>query len=91
MNTGAKKQAKKRLRYKWGTFICHVTADKKGFVTPLAKELEKFGVKVWLDDFILRVGDSLQTKNRRRSVEIALWGGRVQPFILSEEMAASRA
>jgi hypothetical protein len=58
----AKKQGKKRQPYKWGTFICHVTADKEAFVTPLATELQKFGVNVWLDEFILKVGDSLRQK-----------------------------
>src|SRR5258708_6192029 len=58
----AKRQTKKRLRYKWGAFVCHVTSDKKDFVTPLGKELQKFGIKVWLDEFILKVGDSLRQK-----------------------------
>jgi hypothetical protein len=58
----AKNQGKKRMRYKWGTFVCHVTEDKKEFVTPLGKELQKFGVGVWLDEFILKVGDSLRQK-----------------------------
>lgn len=58
----AKNQGKKRLRYKWGTFVCHVTEDKKEFVTPLGKELQKFGMGVWLDEFILKVGDSLRQK-----------------------------
>jgi hypothetical protein len=58
----AKNKEKKRQRYKWGTFVCHVTADKKAFVTPLGEELQKFGVNVWLDAFILKVGDSLRQK-----------------------------
>src|ERR1700730_13341192 len=58
----AKRTTKKRHQYKWGTFICHVTADKKAFVTPLGFELQKFGVTVWLDEFILKVGDSLRQK-----------------------------
>lgn len=62
MKRRAKNKRKKHQRYKWGTFICHVTADKKAFVTPLGKELQKFGVNVWLDEFILKVGDSLRQK-----------------------------
>lgn len=62
MKKRAKNKVKKRKRYKWATFICHFTADKKAFVTPLAKELQKFGVNVWLDEFILKVGDSLRQK-----------------------------
>ncbi len=62
MKRRGKKPSKKRKRFKWSTFICHVTADKKDFVTALAKELQKFGVTVWLDEFILTVGDSLRQK-----------------------------
>src|ERR1700684_3890690 len=58
----AKKPSKKRQRFKWTTFICHVTADKKDFVKPLGKELQKYGVNVWLDEFILKAGDSLRQK-----------------------------
>jgi hypothetical protein len=57
-----KSLAKKRPRYKWGAFICHVSADKKAFVTPLGEELQRFGVSVWLDQFILKIGDSLRQK-----------------------------
>jgi hypothetical protein len=53
---------KKRKRYKWGAFICHVSDDKKEFVTPLAEELRKFGIQVWLDEFVLEVGNSLREK-----------------------------
>jgi len=55
-------RAKKRKRYKWGAFVCHVTEDKKSFVIALAQELEKFGIRVWLDKFVLKVGDSLRRK-----------------------------
>jgi TIR domain len=57
-----KKRVKKQKRYKWGAFVCHVTEDKKSFVMPLAQELEKFGIRVWLDKFVLKVGDSLRRK-----------------------------
>src|ERR1700730_8724144 len=53
---------KGRQRYKWGAFICHVSEDKKDFVIPLAEELQKFGIRVWLDKFTLKVGDSLRQK-----------------------------
>ena len=35
---------------KWDVFISHATEDKEGFVRPLAKELEKRGISVWLDE-----------------------------------------
>lgn len=53
---------KKRKRYKWDAFICHVSEDKNDFVIPLAEELQKFGVRLWLDKFTLKVGDSLRQK-----------------------------
>lgn len=40
-------------------FIAHASED-KGFVTPLALSLNKRDLKVWYDDFILKVGDSLR-------------------------------
>jgi hypothetical protein len=40
-------------------FICHASEDKEQVVRPLARELEKRGLKVWLDELQLTVGDSL--------------------------------
>jgi len=57
-----KNRVKKQKRYKWGAFVCHITEDKKSFVIPLTRELEKFGIRVWLDKFVLKVGDSLRRK-----------------------------
>jgi len=42
-------------------FICHASADKQ-FVRQLAKRLRAYGVKVWLDEWELNVGDSLHTR-----------------------------
>lgn len=43
-------------------FISHASEDKEEFVRPLAETLENIGVKVWYDEFTLRVGDSLRKK-----------------------------
>ena len=43
-------------------FISHATEDKNDFVDPLARALVAAGLKVWYDEFELRVGDSLNEK-----------------------------
>jgi hypothetical protein len=43
-------------------FISHATEDKPGVVRALAHALQDRGVKVWYDEFELRVGDSLRRK-----------------------------
>lgn len=43
-------------------FISHATEDKDGVVRALVTALETRGVKVWYDEFELRIGDSLRRK-----------------------------
>ncbi len=43
----------------WDVFICHAYEDKSDIVEPIAQTLHDLGVKVWYDDFTLKVGDSL--------------------------------
>jgi hypothetical protein len=43
----------------WDVFISHASEDKESFVVPLATILDKLKVKVWFDQFTLKVGDSL--------------------------------
>src|SRR5215211_7032424 len=40
-------------------FISHASQDKADFVEPLAEILSGMGFKVWYDDFVLRLGDSI--------------------------------
>lgn len=40
-------------------FISHASEDKDAIARPLAEFLRSFGVKVWYDEHLLRVGDSL--------------------------------
>jgi hypothetical protein len=51
----------------WDVFISHASEDKETFVQPLAEKLRKKGLKVWYDDFTLKLGDSL-----RRNIEKGL-------------------
>jgi hypothetical protein len=43
-------------------FISHATEDKADVVRPLAAALDARGVRVWFDEFELRIGDSLRRK-----------------------------
>jgi ParB-like chromosome segregation protein Spo0J len=59
-------------------FISHASEDKDEFVRPLADELTRIGVKVWYDEFTLKVGDSL-----RRSIDKGLSNARFGVVVLS--------
>ena len=63
--------------YKWDAFISHASEDKP-FVEPLAGELRKHGLEIWLDTLTLSVGDSL-----RRSIDEGLAKSRFGIVILS--------
>ena len=43
-------------------FICHTTEDKVDVVRPLATALRDAGLRVWYDEFELKIGDSLRRK-----------------------------
>lgn len=47
------------MNKKWDVFISHASEDKNSVVRQLANTLEKLKVKVWFDEFSLKVGDSL--------------------------------
>jgi len=60
-------------------FISHASEDKEDFVRPLAETLQELGVKVWYDEFSLKVGDSL-----RRKIDSGLKNSRYGTVVLSE-------
>ncbi|MBV6505842.1 MAG: hypothetical protein ILNGONEN_01407 [Syntrophorhabdaceae bacterium] len=62
----------------WDVFICHASEDKKDFVTPLALALKQLGLKVWYDNFTLRLGDSL-----RQSIDRGLADSKFGIVVLS--------
>lgn len=64
--------------FEWDAFICHATEDKDRFVRELAQQLIKRGIRVWYDEFTLKVGDSLQ-----RAVENGLLRSRYGIVVLS--------
>lgn len=45
-----------------GVFICHASEDKVHVARPLARELKKRGVDVWIDEGEILIGDSLRQK-----------------------------
>jgi TIR domain len=45
--------------FEFDVFICHASEDKDTVVRPLAESLTKRGVRVWYDEYVLRLGDSL--------------------------------
>ncbi|HET8774208.1 MAG TPA: toll/interleukin-1 receptor domain-containing protein [Thermoanaerobaculia bacterium] len=59
-------------------FISHATEDKEDLVRPLAEKLIGSGVRVWYDEFQLKVGDSL-----RRNIDRGLASSRFGIVVLS--------
>jgi hypothetical protein len=62
----------------WDVFISHATEDKDAFVRPLAEALMRRGVRVWLDEYSLKLGDSLM-----RSIDQGLARCRFGVVVLS--------
>ncbi len=48
--------------FRWDAFICHASEDKESFVQRLAEEIRRRDLRVWYDDFAVKVGDSLRLK-----------------------------
>lgn len=46
----------------YDVFICHASEDKESVAQPLAQELRDRGVRVWIDETELLLGDSLRQK-----------------------------
>lgn len=63
----------------YDVFISHASEDKEEVAKPLAELLLKKEVKVWLDEFELKIGDSL-----RRKIDHGLSNSRYGIVILSE-------
>jgi hypothetical protein len=62
----------------WDVFISHATEDKEEVVRPLAEALQGHGLRVWYDEFELRIGSSL-----RRSIDEGLANSRFGVVVLS--------
>ncbi|WP_206526172.1 TIR domain-containing protein, partial [Mesorhizobium sp. M7A.F.Ca.MR.148.00.0.0] len=62
----------------YDVFISHASEDKDEIVRPLAEALRGHGLRVWYDEFELRIGDSL-----RRKIDLGLANSRVGIVVLS--------
>jgi Domain of unknown function (DUF1883)/TIR domain len=62
----------------YDVFISHASEDKDSVVRPLAHALVKHGLRVWYDEFTLKLGDSL-----RRKIDQGLANSRVGLVVLS--------
>jgi hypothetical protein len=67
----------------YDVFISHASEDKDEVVRPLAVALQGAGLKVWYDEFELRIGDSL-----RRKIDRGLAGSRFGVVVLSQHFFA---
>ena len=48
--------------YKYDVFLSHASEDKDDIARPLALALRRRGLRVWYDEFELRIGDNLIAK-----------------------------
>jgi len=68
----------KRVKLKYDIFLSHAWEDKDDVARPLAEALLKNGLKIFYDEFTLRVGDNL-----RRSIDNGLSQSKYGVVILS--------
>lgn len=68
-----------KKKYKWDVFISHASEDKEEFVLPLEKKLIENGVKVWIDNQELIMGDSI-----KRRIEEGLMNSKYGIVVLSD-------
>jgi hypothetical protein len=64
---------------KYDVFISHASEDKDEIVRALANALQAEGLRVWYDEFSLRIGDSL-----RRKIDQGLANSRIGLVVLSQ-------
>ena len=74
----ARKTGGSKPEEEWDVFISHASEDKDAIATPLADALRAKGLRVWYDDFALKMGDSL-----RQSIDRGLARSRFGVVILS--------
>ena len=67
----------------YDVFISHATEDKDEVARPLATSLVSHGLKVWYDEFELRIGDSL-----RRKIDFGLARSRFGVVVISPSFFA---
>ena len=68
---------------RWDVFISHASEDKDAVAIPIAQELERAGLTVWLDAHELSLGDNLAGK-----IDEGLRQSRFGAVILSQAFLA---
>jgi hypothetical protein len=71
-------QSREVFNREYDVFVSHASEDKDAVVRPLANALAAGGLKVWYDEFELKIGDSL-----RRKIDIGLARSRFGIVVLS--------
>lgn len=71
------------VQREYDVFISHASEDKAAIVRPLAEALRAEGLRVWYDEFELRIGDSL-----RRKIDKGLASSRVGLVVLSRHFTS---
>lgn len=69
--------------FEWDAFVSHAFEDKEPFVVPLVADLQRYGLKIWFDEFTLHIGSSL-----RESIDNGLAKSRFGIVILSHPFFA---
>ena len=69
----------------YDAFVSHATEDKEEVARPLANALMAAGLRVWYDEFELRIGDSL-----RRKIDLGLARSRFGVVVLSPSFFAKK-
>ncbi len=62
----------------WDVFISYASADKQAVARPLAEALQARELRVWFDDFVLQIGDSIS-----RSIDAGLARSRHGVVVIS--------
>ena len=73
------------MNKEWDVFISHASEDKDSIVRQLADVLERLHVKIWYDEFSLKVGDSLS-----KSIDEGLQKSRFGIIIISKNFLAKK-
>ncbi len=77
-NPGVSTSRREEAQDEWDVFVSHASEDKDAIARPLAEALRTKGLRVWYDEFALKVGDSL-----RRKIDQGLTRSRFGVVILS--------
>lgn len=70
---------------KFDVFISHASEDKDAVARPLAEKLKELGITVWLDEFALKIGDSLRQSIDRGLSEARFGVAVISPHFLKKE------